>query len=341
MFRKRKYKHFSVIGMNDDQLLEYSKTSRLTYGLSPWARFETERTSFGRHYRKRSFFPTFLPLMLNGDHGPNPLKNLGRNEIDGEFLYLTWNLKKQQAMESMGLRAIHVEHPWTKQILKNRKSLPEERIGSLLFWPHSIPNYLFADVDHNEFVEHLNRLPNGYKPITVCVSSHDIQMGIHKQIRKHGYNLVTVGDICNQRFVDNFYSLLRNFKYSIGPTFGSHAYYSIAVGVPYLLVGKQFHRTKVIDKNGLPTTAWPGFKVEYREEYEKWLKLEKKFHKEQEKVTQEALKFVEEQLGFDSKIRRLDFSIIVWKEFFINLKKALKLYAKQIDSLKKRITSNV
>lgn len=339
MFRKLKYKHFSVFGMNDEQLEKYSKTTRFSYGFSPWARFETERTSFGRLYRKRSFFPSFFPLMLNGDHGPNPLKNLGKNEIDGEFLYLTWNETKQQAMESIGLRAIQVKHPWTETILRNRKSMLDERIGSLLFWPHSIPNYLFADVDHNKLIEHLNRLPNDYKPITVCVSSHDIQMGIHKQIRKHGYNLVTVGDICNQRFIDNFYALLRNFKHSIGPTFGSHAYYSIAVGVPYLIVGKQFHKTKVIDSNGFPATVWPGFKVEYPEEYKKWLELEKIFYQQQEIVTPEALRFVEEQLGFESKLNRLQFSIIVWQEFFKNWKKAVKLYSKIFDSLKMRIKS--
>ncbi len=79
------------VGMSDLQLEEKCVPGRFSKGLSPWAYWESERTGFGRQFRRRAFYPSILPLMLSSDHYVDPLVTLRDNEVEG-FRLLVLNI---------------------------------------------------------------------------------------------------------------------------------------------------------------------------------------------------------------------------------------------------------
>lgn len=110
--------------------------------------------------------------------------------------------------------------------------------GTLVFPSHSTE---FIDVLMNwdEYAEQLCHLPTELQPVAVCMYWKDLLAGVHASFEKRGIKVFTAGHYADIDFVDNFYEILRNFKYSSGNTVGSHAFYSVEMGIPYFILGSE------------------------------------------------------------------------------------------------------
>jgi hypothetical protein len=257
------------------------------------------------------------------------------NEANPSYpLYFTWNKEKCSKLKENGVNAVHIRHPWMfYRRQKYRKSNKSGR-GTLLFWPHS-NEHLTVELDLSKIKQVLSGIPETYKPLSICLSSHDIQLGLVQKIRTLGYPIYTVGNVMDQRFVDRFYMLIDKFKYTAGFSTGSHVYYLHEYGIPYLafdyaLVKTYSHGSTAIDDGEFDLIAKDYPDSNQRKTFDSWYEQLKTYS---ESVSIEQMEFAAEQLGCNShtsiwKVRKL-----VYLALLKNIHKIPGLYLAHVRRL--------
>lgn len=332
-------------GYSDEQLGELSKlTSKLDAGLSPWATWESENSSFGKTLREWACFPRFLPICIASDHGVHWGATCWPNEISNHYrAFFTWNKKKNNLMRNRhGKRSYHVPHPWVHYRKKYYPTLPANRKGTLVFYAHSNATTSPKYSDLDGYINDLRALPEQCQPVVICLSFHDIEKGLHKELRKYGLPLITAGTTNSQDFVDRFYRMISQFRYSTSPNVGSHTFYLLEAGIPFFRFGPypEYHikGSKAV-KDGKQNLSDYGDSDDI-ENFEKFKQL---LSIRTDSVTEKQKIMVSNYLGIDAGITRLEASGIMWREFFLNLDKVLPLYLKTfmriINQLSKKTES--
>lgn len=192
-----------------------------------------EQYGFGKIIRNYAFYPKMLPICAYFEHSSPP------------FYDKMWSLKKEflthiffhredfaeQWNQNNNSKAHTFISPFSWYRKKNNIKLQNEAKGSLFFVHHTR-----SDVDRfNDFIKIDNcieQLPEEMKPVTVCFYYLDILKGSHKQYVDNGYNVVTAGDAKNPNFIENFYKVVTNYKYSITNSIGGHILFCADLGMP-------------------------------------------------------------------------------------------------------------
>jgi len=325
-------------GFSDEKLEQISQHSLFERGLTPWAAWESESTSFGKTFRKWACYPSILPLCFSSDHGVHWESRCWPNEINSPYkAFFTWNKKKSNAMKLVhGKNSYHVPHPWVFYRKKYWGNPPSARSGTLVFYAHSNgqcnPSYKSLD----DYIEALVKLPEKYKPISICMSFHDIQKGTHKKLRKYGIPIVTAGSAGSRDFVDRFYSLIYQFRYATSPNIGSHTFYILDAGIPFFLYGDhpEYHM------NG--SEAVPDGLINLRnygdeDDIRRLEHLRMLLSQPLDTVTDEQQSLVSEYLGLDSDMTRSKAAKILWGALASNSVRVLELYLKSILRLAKKM----
>lgn len=328
-------------GFSDEKLEQLSRHSLSERGLIPWAAWESENSSFGKTFRKWARYPTFLPLCFSSDHGVHVESRCWPNEVRSPYsTFFTWNKKKAAKMKVEHKKnAFHVPHPWVyyrKKYFGNFKCQPA---GTLVFYAHSnaTTNPVYEDLDG--YMCALTELPEKYHPITICMSFHDIEKGLHKKIRKYGFPIVTAGSTSARIFVDRFYSLIHQFRYTTSPNIGSHTYYILEAGIPFFLFGEYpKYIVKGSDAVADGITSLRDYCDDY--DFERFEYLKDLLSHRHDSVTENQRRVIEDFLGLDSRMSRLRALSIIVFSLISNLHKVIMLYLrcipKAFDIMKSR-----
>lgn len=319
-------------GYSDEQLDALSKlTRKLDAGLSPWATWESENSSFGKSFREWARFPRFLPICIASDHGVHWGARCWPNEINNRYrAFFTWNKKKNDLMRNRYCkRSYHVPHPWVHYRKKHYPTLPANRKGTLVFFAHSNTTTSPKYSDLDGYINDLKALPEECQPVVICLSFHDIEKGLHKALRKYDLPLVTAGTTNSQNFVDRFYAMITQFRFSSSPNIGSHTFYLLEAGIPFFLFGPypEYHikGSKAV-KDGKQNLLDYGDSDDI-ENFEKFKQL---LATRTDSVTEQQKILVSSYLGIDAVTTRLEAFGIMWREFFLNLDKVLPLYLSKL-----------
>lgn len=321
------------VGMSDLQLEEKCVPGRFSKGLSPWAYWESERTGFGRQFRRRAFYPSILPLMLSSDHYVDPLVTLRDNEVDSQAkAYLTWNYTKMQRLRKAGVAAYHVKHPWSSLLLRWSECLPLcNRRGTLVFWPHS-NDLVMPEMQLERFVAALHQLGDEYEPFAICLTSHDVEKGVHKSLRQFGLPITTAGALTSQSFPEVFLGLISRFRYTAGPGLGSHVYYALALGIPFRLVDPTSFRYRSVGKDGAPGQVYDDLSEDYPDPVDREIidDLMDSLKSPYEDVPMHLREFASHQLGESAGMSRARFSILAWSVLLRSPIQVLRLYLRPL-----------
>ena len=320
------------IDLSDAQLESMANSARRELGFYPWAAWESERSGFGIGFRRATRYPTWLPLFITSDHYVDPLIEVRENEVNSAFgVYLSWNAKKVDVLREAGVDAHHSRHPWHYLNL-DKTYVGPTRSGTLVFWPHSSPGYR-EDTDADEFVSSLMALPDYYRPFTLCLMSYDINLGLHKKLRKFGFPLTTVGDVNSQMYPYRFFRLLRNFWFTAGISVGTQVFYVIWSGRPYRLVGQHADKIKIVNSQGgweqRDASVWfrklyPNIELQNSvTEFRSSLELDLK------QPLDMQTQFVRDNLGLESSLTRGSLSQIIWSQLAKNSKNIPNLYLRR------------
>lgn len=326
-------------GFSDEKLEKLSQHSLSERGLTPCAAWESEFTSFGKTFRKWARYPSVLPLFFTSDHGVHWESRCWPNEINSPYkTFFTWNKKKSAAMKlEHGKSSYYVPHPWVFYRKKYWGNPVSPRKGTLVFYAHSngACSPLYNNLD--DYIEALTKLPEKYQPISICMSSHDIEKGTHKKLRKYGIPIVTAGSTRARDFVDRFYSLIYQFHYATSPNIGSHTFYVLEAGIPFFIFGDhpEYHM------NG--SEAVPDGLMDLRNygDEDDIIRLEHLralLSRQVDTVTIEQQLLVSEYLGLDSDMTRSKAAKILWGSLVLNLVQMPQLYIKSFWRLAKNMT---
>lgn len=116
--------------------------------------------------------------------------------------------------------------------LKQKKP---ERKGTLFFHSHSTASTI-STFNKDLLLEKLLACPEEMKPITICLHWHDIQLGLHHFFKENGFDVVSAGHLLDENFFFRWLHLLSRHQYSLSNKLGGSLFYSVAAGVPYLLI---------------------------------------------------------------------------------------------------------
>ena len=318
----------------------FSKLQAIESGRSPWAAWESENSSFGKTLREWANYPAVFPLYICSDHGVHWESRCWPNETESKYrTFFTWHKKKNELMrKKYGKDSYHVPHPWIFYRRKHFPNLPMHRSGTLVFFAHSNSTTTPVYEDLDKYINDLKSLPEKYQPVVICLSFHDIQKGFHKELRRYGIPLVTAGTTNSQKFVDRFYSLIYQFRFSSSPNVGSHTFYIIEAGVPFFLYGPypEYHiKGSKFVKDGKQDLRDYGDE----EDLLNFARLKELLFSPQDEVTPEQYALVSKYLGMDSKITRLKASLILWRELFLHANEVITAYAKLLRRAASKIKS--
>jgi hypothetical protein len=311
--------------MKDKLLKKLSNSNSITdKGLAPWANWESENCSFGICFRSFGFYPKFLPLFINSDHGVHWESKVWPNETTDSFAYFTWNYRKFLKLKKLKIEAYHITHPWVFYKKKHFLTMPKKKGGTIVFFPHSndCTRPHFDNLDH--YFKLLKNLPNKYKPISIMLSCHDIRNGLHFKLRKYGYNLITAGNTNSVHFVKRFYDLASKFRYATAPSsptsLPSAFFYSVDLGLSFFFLYKikwQVYSNKGFLKKGMAKPEHYGDETDIN-----FLKKINKiflYNNHNNELNRNKIKIITGYLGLSSNLSRFNFSYILWKSFFKNV----------------------
>jgi hypothetical protein len=289
-------------------------------GFSPWIRWESESSSLGKTFRSYGFYPSFLSLFINSDHAVHAESKVWPNEINSKFPHITWNFRKYKKLLKLKKKTFYVQHPWI--FYKEKINfLKKDKKGTIFFFPHSGQSSEPIIRNLDKFILEIISIPKKYHPITICLLFTDIEKKIHIKLRKYKMPLITAGHMNNINFVDNFYKMISLFKYAAAPKsnlIGSSFFYCMDFGIPYFFIGKKELKYMNLgsflkDKAIKTSSFYDG------EDRKKINFFKKKFNKPYELLSKKDQYLVTEFLGKNSSINRLQFSMILWKNFFFNI----------------------
>ena len=304
------------IGMTDYEL-ELACEAQAT-GVYPWTYWTSEIYSFGKCLRFWTRYPAYLPLFVYSDHGVGLHSHLFLHELENSAtVHFTWNPVKEQRYRDKAAKkeVIQVVHPWISYRRSKGITRSKEPKGTLAFFMHGTTAVKWEGHDSVDYFERLRNLPSKFQPIVLCLHSSDITAGLHKELRRHGFPIVTAGNTQSTNFVDRFYEQVGQYSFATAPAWGSYAAYCVEFGVSYFQLGNRPELVNIADPN-LPAGVAPQYWDLHHEEMSK--KAEALFSMPVDYVTDQQRKFVEYILGFDSHISRCKVSWILWREFIRN-----------------------
>ncbi|WP_310446570.1 hypothetical protein [Thiobacillus sp.] len=315
------------LGYSDEELQALSKVSvKFESGVVPWATWESENSSFGKTFREWAHYPKIFPLFFSSDHGVHWESRCWPNEINSPYpTFFTWNRKKNDLMRrNHNKNSYHIPHPWINYRKKHFPMLPDNRLGTLVFFPHSnaTTTPVYADLD--QYINDLKSLPEKYQPVVICLLSDDIEKEIHKKLRKYGVPLVTAGALNSQGFVDRFYSLLYQFKYASSSNIGSHTFYILEAGIPFFLYGPypEYHiKGSDAVKDGKQDLRDYGDE----EDIKNLEKLKELLTPITDTISPEVSSMAMEYLGINSKMSRFNGALIIWMQLVFHLDEVASL----------------
>ncbi|WP_124573749.1 hypothetical protein [Herminiimonas sp. KBW02] len=300
-------------GMTDEQLEKACKVDAT--GIATWRNWTTEVYSFGKCFRYLSKYPRIFPLYCQADHGVGLESLLQVHELnESERIHFTWNpVKAERFKDSTHPQVVRIPHPWIgyrKGLNIKRKDQPS---GTIVFFTHLAPGLVWEGHDSDEYFSSLRNLPEKFQPVVLCLHMHDINAGHHKELRRHGFPLVTAGNSSSTMFVDRFYNLIKNYSYATSQDWGSQVAYCVELGVPYFFMGS-IPKLINLSHPGQVIGEVPRYQDEKHEHLV--LQAERLFRSPVDQVTLEQATFVRSMLGLDSKLNQADISKILWGEFY-------------------------
>ena len=272
----------------------------------------SEIYGFGKWLRKYGFYPSFLPLCVDIDHGVPFDEYPAKHELESDApVFLSyWHVKTKKFKEKKIKQCYTLPSPFifARRSLNIKQS--EDARGSVFFLSHSTKQ-IISQKSVDEYHHELKDLPEIYKPLTICIHMHDVDRGLDREFKALGYKVTTAGNSSEKEFTEKFYQILSKHKYAISDAIGSHTFYAIEMGIPFGLYGEESIHINYGDPN-----VEMGQCTSYKE-LESYKKAVSLFSGLPEKINQEQKEFVEEHLGLKYGLSRIKASFVLYNSLII------------------------
>ncbi len=323
---------FDYKGFSEEKLIELCDDKNVDKGKAEWKYWPSEVYSFGRHYRRYGFYPSFLPLYVYSDHGVGNTKaSYHELKNDAEATLFFSLLKVEDYKKQSNKPCYLMINPFVWYRKHNNIQPVENAKGTLAFPAHSTPA-VSCEFDVLAYINTLKNLPEEMQPVCVCLHMHDIHKGLHKIFLDNNMPVYTAGNAFDKRFAERYYNIIIHFKYTTSNLIGSYTFYSIESGIPFSLLGNECKYYNLSDPN--------LEKGEYQyKKNENYIVKEKLFSGIQKEITPEQKQYVESFVNAPGALSRLQTAKVLYSAYFkradllSDSKKLIKYLSKKINKI--------
>lgn len=274
-----------------------SKSYRLIARLSYWT---AEVYGFGKHIRQYAYYPGWLPLCINTDHGPGfrdvPLPQELETTAPVQLYHAFSRVIRWRMFSKKSCYCMYSPYVFFRR--KNGIHKKAEAAGTIAFPAHTTDS--IDDVSNiQDYMNQLRKLPMEYQPVSICLHMTDIGKGLHKKFRENGFQVYTAGNVYDEKFTERFYQIIQNFKYATSNIGGAYLYYCVEMGLPFFLYGNEPVYMNKSDIN-VEKGQYTSYKLQLT-----YMKMVELFSSPMPEITQEQKIFVENGLGLNDGIGRL------------------------------------
>jgi FkbM family methyltransferase len=125
------------------------------------------------------------------------------------------------------------------------KEIQSDAKGTLILPVHST-HHLTNNYDINGFVKYLRGLSEKFEPITICLGWRDIQLKMHEQYLKQGFECTTAGHMYDKEFFFRLVKILAEHKFAITNDIGTSAFHAAAMDLPVILYRQKIETNPAI-----------------------------------------------------------------------------------------------
>lgn len=257
------------------------------------------------------YYPSGLPLCNYMDHGMTFSDHISPHEIDNDapviFKFSPRHLDEYKKRSKKPVYCLL--NPTIHYRIKNKIKQKKDAAGTLFFVAHSTPD-IDDQTNWDEFIVNLDNISEQFKPIDICIHHHDVAKGLDVIFKNKGFKVVSAGNPYANNYIENFYSILSCYKYTMSNLLGSYAFYSVEMGTPFSCYGEDPVYLNKGDKN-LET----GIYVSYKDHpsYQMGLQLFKGYHTQ---ITEDQTNFINKNLGKYDTISRVKTCMLLYKALF-------------------------
>jgi FkbM family methyltransferase len=272
--------------------------------------------SLGHWLKDYGYYPKSLPLCTYMDHGMTFFDKIPHHELENDApLIFKFSPRLVDIYKKSSNKPVYnLMNPTIHYRMSHRIQKTSEAKGTLFFPGHSTP-HIDDLTDWDGFIDQFNDIPAEFHPIDICLHPVDMIKGLDKAFMKRGYKVFCAGDSSYTQFVENFYNILKNYKYTMSNLLGSYTFYSVEMGIPFSLFGNEPKYMNKGDRN-VEAGAYESFKQQPT--YQKAKELFSGFFNT---ITEEQKYFVNYELGKLTTVSRTKASFLLYKALFLYLKK--------------------
>ena len=195
----------------------------------------------GEIIREYAHFPNFLPCPVGIQHGwARTTHSHDANYNCAENWFWTEDLAAKYQDEYKGLSTRAVGSPFLYLLTNLNYVEALTKKGSIVFPAHST-KIVGVKCDFNKYAEMLEKLPDEYKPITICMYYLDMEKGSDIPFREKGFEVVKNGDsLYDNDFLRRFVKNVHGKKYAFSNQATSALLFSSTMGLTSFFYGPEY-----------------------------------------------------------------------------------------------------
>jgi hypothetical protein len=281
-----------------------SHTTR--FKITPAPYWTAEIYGFGKYIRKYAYFPSWLPLCINTDHGPGEILQIIselKTPAPAQLFHSPSSVKVWKAVSRRPAFCFHSPFVFGRKVQHIERASDSE--GTIAFPAHTTV-HLRDEANVDVYIAQLKALPSEFQPVGICLHATDIGKSLHIPFLEQGFDVFTAGHMYDDRFSDRFYEIIRRYKYATSNYVGSYAFYCIEMGIPFFVHGQAPEYVNLDD----PTVPLGNFSPYDR--FASHRRAHDMFATIRTTITEEQREFAETHLGIRDGLGRLHLAAILW-----------------------------
>lgn len=275
-------------------------------------------------YLNRANICKFFPLIPYYDHGWDLNDKLSKSIIQNPSRYhFCWSQRQKQKYLKIDKKFFITGSPFI--FFKEDQNIKKtNEKNTIFFFSHSTTK-INQIINLQKLIDALNDVPESLKPIDICLHYNDLKK-YKTFFESFGFKVVSAGSQFNDKFVDNFYNILKKYSYTCSNILGTYVLYSIDLKIPFFLVGPE----PIYDNYKLDKNVPRSFQLS---KFNTAKKIYKLFEKRQFKISLDQELMCKEELGLSHRIDRFILKKVIleaFKEAFYDIR-GMKSLARAIS----------
>ena len=303
--------------MKKEKLLTICDPKKVFRGNFIWIYWTSEAYGFGKIIRQYGYYPSFFPLAICTDHsGPdfNEVPYFHEKEANAPYFLTHRKLKAENYINETNKKADVLFSPSVYFRRSNSIEQKKNANGTTCFPVHSLPGYGY-EFDIDTYCNSLRKLPSNFHPIRICLHMHDIDNGSFEKYIDNGFEVVTAGNVSDQRFQKRLYKIISNSKFITSNEISTITFLSVEIRIPFFLYGVK------------PTVIILSANEDYQKgiiqepEHPQYSFLKKKLTIRDDFILEayddKTIKMVEDILGLNCGVSRKKMTYILYSALFL------------------------